>query len=105
MELALQVSNQGRFDEADGLFRRAAPIIQALTSVDAPARLNSYLALDAANQRDFAKALAFARQATADRRAEVEAANGTNTAGTIAGFSGLPPFTSAQLPPSLPLQP
>ena len=28
-ELALQVSNQGRFDEADALFRRAEPIIQA----------------------------------------------------------------------------
>jgi len=101
MELALQVSNQGRFDEAGDLFRRAAPIIQALTSVDARARLNSYLALDAANQRDFAKALAFARQATADRRAEVEAANGTNTAGTIAGFSGLPTFSSGELAHSL----
>ena len=93
MELALQVSNQGRFDEADGLFRRAAPIIQASTSADARARLNSYLALDAANKRDFAKALAFARQATADRRAEVEAANGTG--GTIAGFSGLPMSAAA----------
>ncbi len=99
MELALQVSNQGRFDEADGLFRRAAPIIQASTSADARARLNSYLALDAANQRDFAKALAFARQATADRRAEVEAANGTG--GAIAGFSGLPTISSGELAHSL----
>src|SRR5258708_13327071 len=99
MELALQVSNQGRFDEADGLFRRAAPIIQAWTSADARARLNSYLALDAANQRDFAKALAFARQATADRRAEVEAANGTG--GTIPGFSGLPTISSGELAHSL----
>jgi CHAT domain-containing protein len=99
MELALQVSNQGRFDEAGDLFRRAAPIIQASTSVDARARLNSYLALDAANQRDFAKALAFARQATADRRAEIEAANGT--AGKIVGFSGLPTISSGELAHSL----
>ena len=61
--------------------------------------LNSYLALDAANQRDFAKALAFARQATADRRAEVEAANGTGA--TIAGFSGLPTISSGELAHSL----
>jgi len=101
MELALQVSNQGRFDEADGLFRRAAPIIQASTSVDARARFNSYLALDAANQRDFAKALAFARQATADRRAEIEAANGTSAAATITGFSGLPTVSSGELAHSL----
>ena len=99
MELALQVSNQGRFDEAGGLFRRATPIIQASFSADARARFNSYLALDAANQRDFAKALAFARQATVDRRAEVEAANGAG--GALAGFSGLPAISSGELAHSL----
>ena len=76
MELGVQVSNQGRFDEAAGFFRRASPIIEASVNADARAQLNSYLALDAANQRDFAKALAFARQATVQRRAQLKAANG-----------------------------
>lgn len=70
-ELALQVSNQGRFDEAAALFRRAEPIVQAANSAAARARLASYQALDAANQRDYADALKFARQSTTERRAEV----------------------------------
>ena len=74
MELALQVSNQGRFDEAAALFRRATPVIEASSSATARARLASYQALDAANQRNFADALKFARDATAVRRAEVDAA-------------------------------
>ena len=73
MELALQVSNQGRFDEAAGLFRRAQPIVEASGSVSARARLQSYLALDAANQRHYEDALKYARAATALRRAELEA--------------------------------
>lgn len=81
-ELALQVSNQGRFDEAAALFRRASPIIEASSSATARARLASYQALDAANQRDFADALKYAREATELRRAEVDAAkaaSGDNT--------------------------
>ena len=73
-ELALQVSNQGRFDEAAGLFRRAQPIIDASGNVAVRARLQSYLALDAANQRHFDDALKFARAATAMRRAQLDAA-------------------------------
>ncbi len=98
MELAVQVSNQGRFDEASGLFRRASPIIEASVNADARAQFDSYLALDAANQRDFAKALAYARQATAERRAQLKAANGTDTA---TGFSGLPAISSGELAHSL----
>ena len=73
MELALEVSNQGRFDEAAGLFRRAQPIIEASASVSARARLQSYLALDAANQRHYEDALKYAREATSLRRAELNA--------------------------------
>jgi CHAT domain-containing protein len=69
-ELGLQVSNQGRFDEAAGLFRRAQPIIDASSSIAARARLASYLALDAANRRHYDDALKFARQATEMRRGE-----------------------------------
>ena len=99
MELALQVSNQGRFDEAAGLFQRAAPIIEASPDAGARARFNSYLALDAANQRQFVKALAFARQATAERRMEVDAANSAGAA--ITGFTGLPAVSSGELAHSL----
>jgi len=74
VELGLQVSNQGRFDEAAALFRQATPIIEGAASPSARARLASYQALDAANQRNFADALNFARAATAVRRAQVDAA-------------------------------
>lgn len=79
-ELALQVSNQGRFDEAAALFRRASPIIESAASATARARLASYQALDAANQRHFDDALKFARAATAMRRAEVDAAKAASVA-------------------------
>jgi len=91
-ELALQVSNQGRFTEAASLLHRAGPIIEASSDNDARARFDSYSALDAANQRHYADALTFARQATAARRAEIAAATKANTAtdpsgGSTAGIS------------------
>lgn len=70
-ELALQVSNQSRFTEAADLFHRAGPIIEASSDDDARARYDSYLALDAANRRQYDDALKFARQATSARRAEI----------------------------------
>src|SRR5438045_1325084 len=73
-ELGLQVSNQGRFDEAQALFQRATPIVEGAATPALRARLASYRALDAANRRAFDEALTYARQATAARRAEVEAA-------------------------------
>jgi len=78
VELALQVSNQGRFDEAAALFRRASPIVEGSGDNDARARLDTYLALDAANQRHYVDALKFAQQATAARRAEIAAATAAN---------------------------
>jgi CHAT domain-containing protein len=86
-ELALQVSNQGRFSEASALFHRASPIIEASSDNSARARFDSYSALDAANQRHYADALDFARQATAARRAEIAAATKTNTASDPSGGS------------------
>ena len=77
-DLALQVSNQGRFAEAAGLFRRTSPIIEASADEGAHARLDSYLALDAANQRHYVDALKFAQQATAARRAQIAAATQAN---------------------------
>ena len=84
IELALQVSNQSRFDEAAALFRRAAPILEAATSAAGRTRLASYRALDAANQRDYANALKYARDATIARRAEVEAAKTVTADGSPA---------------------
>lgn len=86
-ELALQVSNQGRFSEAAALFRRASPIIEASSDNSARARFDSYSALDAANQRHYADALDFARQATAARRAGIAAATKANTSSDPSGAS------------------
>ena len=99
MELALQVSNQGRFDEAAGLFRRAQPMIDASANIAARARLQSYLALDAANQRHFADALAFARAATEMRRAELDARQGGG--GVNAGVAQLAQPSRGELAHSL----
>ena len=85
IELALQVSNQGRFAEAAALFHRAGPIIEASSDNGARARFDSYQALDAANQRHYQDALNFARQATAARRAEIAAAKQTSAASDPTG--------------------
>ena len=98
-ELALQVSNQGRFDEATDLFLRATPIIAAAPSVAVRARLASYRALDAANRRAFADALTFARAATALRRSEVEAAGAVNE--TAGGAPVGPTLSEGELAHSL----
>lgn len=63
MELALQVSNQERFEEASALFRRADPIIQSAGGASDRARLLLYLAFDAANRGRFDEALEFADNA------------------------------------------
>ncbi len=97
-ELALQVSNQGRFDEAAQLFHRATPIIESSSSASARARLASYLALDAANQRHFTDALKFARDATAARRAEIAAASGGGGADSDVSA---PPVSRGELAHSL----
>ena len=68
IELALEVSNQGRYEEAASLFRRADPIVQRSSDEALRARYYSYLALDAANQRKYQEALDYARQSTAVRR-------------------------------------
>jgi CHAT domain-containing protein len=73
MELALQVSNQQRFDEAAALFRRATPIINAQPSPEIRARLASYMGLDAANQRNYPQALIYARQDTTARQTAMDA--------------------------------
>jgi CHAT domain-containing protein len=71
MALALDVSNQGRFEEADALFRRAETIVARTGGPRERGRLTSYLALDAANRGHYGDALRLARSATALRRSAV----------------------------------
>jgi CHAT domain-containing protein len=63
MDLALNVSNQGRGDEAAALFRRAEPIMQRSANAADRARLATYLGYEAANRGDYANAQAQARTA------------------------------------------
>jgi CHAT domain-containing protein len=72
--LALEVSNQGRFEEAASLFRRAEPIIERSPNAMDRARLSAYQALDAANQGHYRDALQYAHDASALRRTQVESA-------------------------------
>ena len=63
--LALQISDQGRYAEADGLFARAERLAPHAADQVAPARLLHYRALHALNQGHDEEALALARQAEA----------------------------------------
>ncbi|HEX4027584.1 MAG TPA: CHAT domain-containing tetratricopeptide repeat protein [Rhizomicrobium sp.] len=92
LELALQVSNQQRFDEAAALFRRATPIIEAAPSPEIRARFDSYRGLDAANQRHYEEALRYARQDTAARQAAVDAVRNGGL-----DLNGNPPVVSSLL--------
>ena len=72
MALALEVSNQQRFDEAASLFRRADPVIERSTGDFQRARLLAYKALDAANRSRYEEALQFARAASTLRRRSID---------------------------------
>ena len=87
LNLGLVVSNQGRFEEAAGLFRRADPIIQAADSPIYRARGFVYLGFDAANRDQYADALRYAQSAVAmwrdmiaSRTPDIEQLNGGNEA-------------------------
>ena len=76
--LGLQLSNQGRFAEADRVLRTASEQLQVASDDSASALadraiLVSYQAMHAANQRDNARALQLAREATALRREVAQA--------------------------------
>jgi CHAT domain-containing protein len=68
MHVALELSNQGRYDEAAPLFDEAQRLAaESINPGDMP-RLLSYRAIDAANQGKLDIALGFAEKATAERR-------------------------------------
>lgn len=63
VHLALQISNQGRFDEAQGLFDRAERLAPQVSDPMLRARIEHYRAAHYANRRDLAKATAELDQA------------------------------------------
>ncbi len=83
MALALQLSDQGRFPEAEALFRRAGTLAPQAADPAAPARLLHYRALDALNQGRNAQGLALLRQAG-------EAYASLLPAGTLAAAASAP---------------
>ena len=80
MHVALELSNQGRFQEADGLFRGVEALLGGSPDRTNHARYLSYRAYHLTNQRRFEEALPLARQATALRR---EGASGRGPAGGV----------------------
>ncbi|MGH8511623.1 MAG: tetratricopeptide repeat protein [Gammaproteobacteria bacterium] len=68
MHLALELSNQGHFTEAQSLFNRAEVLAKQAQDPSDRARYLSYRALHAANQHQFTEALDYARQSTVLRR-------------------------------------
>ena len=73
MSLALQLSDEGRYAEADVLFSDAAKLAPATADVTAAAKLLHYRGLDALNQGQIEPALALLTQADAAYAAEVPA--------------------------------
>jgi CHAT domain-containing protein len=71
MSLALQLSNEGRFAEADALFDQAARLVPDSAETIAPARLLHYRGLDAMNQGKLDLALQMLSQADALYAAQV----------------------------------
>ena len=79
MHLALEMSNQGRFAEADLLFNRVGIFVRNSLDGNDRARYLSYRALHAANKREFDAALNFAERATVLRKELAE--QGVNSQG------------------------
>lgn len=86
MHLALELSNQERFSEAEPLFAQAEEAVRYSFDAAEEARLLSYRAIDYANQQRFQKAMQTARDASALRR---DLAAGSMS--VAAGSSGLDP--------------
>ncbi len=88
MHLALQVSDQGRFAEADTLFARADTLAPRAADQVAPARLLHYRALHALNQGQLPEALTLLRRADAAYAALVPPGVLTGQPGALAAPAG-----------------
>ena len=73
LDMAMVVANLGRFDESDGLLRRAAPIIERSPSPAERARLATYRANISALRGDYTAARSEASDAVAQWRAITDA--------------------------------
>jgi CHAT domain-containing protein/tetratricopeptide (TPR) repeat protein len=71
MSLAMQLSNEGRFAEADALFDQTGKLVPGSAEAIAPARLLHYRGLDAMNQGKLELSLQLLTQADALYAAEV----------------------------------
>ncbi|MEE8506907.1 MAG: tetratricopeptide repeat protein, partial [Kiloniellales bacterium] len=70
--LALEISNQERYEEADLAFQRAEPLVrQASSPLDHP-RYLTYLAMDMANRRQYAEAFDLAAKANQLRQGSIQ---------------------------------
>lgn len=103
MDLALNVSNQGRSDEAAALFRRAEPILQRSANAADRARLATYLGYEAANRGDYANAQAQARTA-AETWQQVADGNGGGADAINASPGGLRNVARGEMAMALNLQ-
>jgi CHAT domain-containing protein len=63
LDLALNVSNSGRYEEAAALFRRIEVLNRKSGNLRNRARYQTYLGFDAANRREFRQALQYAQAA------------------------------------------
>jgi CHAT domain-containing protein/tetratricopeptide (TPR) repeat protein len=99
MHVALELSNQGRFQEADGLFGRVESLLEGSSDRSDQARYLSYRAYHLANQGRFEEALPLAREASGIRR---ELASGRGPAGGVllAGAAPREPVPSSPGSPS-----
>ena len=96
MHLALQVSDQGRFSEADGLFKQADTLAPHANDKAAVARLKHYRALDALNQGHDQQALALLDEAASGYQALVprESLQNADAGVRLVGVSGAAPLVT-----------
>lgn len=103
MHIALELSNQGRFAEAEALFQRVGPVVTQAVDQSDYARYISYRAFHAANQGEFEEALQLAREATVIRQIVISesvapAAGGPGAALPAAGREDVTVLGEAQAP-------
>lgn len=85
MHVALELSNQGRFEDAAPLFDEAQRLAGANPNPASLPRLLSYRAIDAANRNKLDLALSYAEQATEQRRKLARELGGLPGQGTGGG--------------------
>ena len=100
--LAIEISNQGRVEEADEVFRRAEALVLRAADPGEYPRYLAYLGLHAANRRDYGRALTIARDTIQRRRALIEQTGGgipasLDTRGAAAAIFGSAVFLQGEL--------